>query len=64
MLRRAKRNPRESFSQVIKRAQWPDSQRNCAALLDRVSSGVPDAILDALDAAQLIPSKPKGILGK
>jgi len=52
ILSRARRTPRESFSQVIKRAQWDSGKPTCDGLLSRLRAGVPDAILDGLDAAQ------------
>lgn len=53
-LRRARRSPGESFSQVIKRAAWPTPPRTAGALL-RAFEEVPvldEAVLDRLEAAQ------------
>lgn len=53
-LRRARRSPGESFSQVIKRAEWPTPPRTAGALL-RAFEEVPvldEAVLDRLEAAQ------------
>ena len=49
---RAKRSSKESFSKVIKRATWPESDRTCSLLLSRISGGVPEEVLNALDQAQ------------
>ena len=53
-LRRARRLPNESFSQVIRRAVWPDQGRTCGAfleLLDRVPPMAKTAI-EHLEKAQ------------
>ena len=57
-LRRAKASPRESFSQVIKRAVWPPHQGTAGGLLELSRSfadgplRLSDAILAELDRAQ------------
>jgi Putative antitoxin len=53
-LRRARRTPGESFSRVIKRADWPVPAKNADALLSALT-GLPlvdEATLARLDAAQ------------
>jgi predicted CopG family antitoxin len=49
---RAKRDRRESFSTVIKRARWDHGKKRCAGLLARASGHVAVDVLDALDRAQ------------
>ncbi|MGF1657541.1 MAG: antitoxin VapB family protein [Verrucomicrobiales bacterium] len=51
-LARAKRHRSESFSQVIKRATWPDGPKKCGDLLSRASGVVTDATLRRLLEAQ------------
>jgi len=51
-LSRAKKSSKESFSQVIKRATWPEMNRSCGSLLSRITPGVSEEILDGLDHAQ------------
>jgi len=48
----ARRHSRESFSKVIKRANWNDGKRLCGDLLDRASGQMTDEQLDHLEAAQ------------
>ncbi len=55
---RARRDRRDSFSKVIKRATWNDGPRRCGGLLARVSGHVPDGILDDLEAAQAADAPP------
>lgn len=53
-LRRARRSPRESFSMVIKRAEWPTPPRTAGAVL-RALEEIPilePEILARLEAAQ------------
>ncbi|TVR53227.1 MAG: hypothetical protein EA425_03655 [Puniceicoccaceae bacterium] len=53
-LRRARLDPRESFSKVIKRAKWDTGKPKCGDILRR-SEGLPlmdEATLDRLDQAQ------------
>lgn len=62
-LRRARRSPEESFSQVIKRAQWPDDSRSAASLLEALDT-VPvadSATLDRLEAAQKADNPPEDL---
>ena len=49
---RAKKDAKESFSKVIKRARWPESSRTCESLLARAKGQVREEILDQLDRAQ------------
>lgn len=49
---RARKDARESFSKVIKRAKWDEGNPRCGDLLRRASGTVPEAVLDALEAAQ------------
>jgi len=53
-LRRARTDPRESFSRVIKRAFWPQPARTAEGLLDAFASSpvLDDETLARLDAAQ------------
>jgi len=59
-LRRARRSPKESFSQVIKRADWPVPPRTAAALLNAMASlpTVEEAVIRTLDAAQAADRPP------
>lgn len=53
-LRRARLTPDESFSRVIKRAEWPETSKTAAGLLD-ILDGLPatDRVtLERLDTAQ------------
>lgn len=61
-LRRFKRSPRESFSQVVRRAVWTDAPPRAADILAdlrtrlRDPRSLPDnSTLDALDKAQTDP---------
>ena len=63
-LKRFKRTPRESFSQVVRRAVWPDSPPTAADILADLQvrmehpESLPDeAALDALDKAQGEPRR-------
>ena len=49
---RAKRDPKESFSTVIKRARWDNNRKRCGDLLSRATGRVPEEALDDLDRAQ------------
>ena len=53
-LRRARRLPNESFSKVIKRAEWPVPPRTSGALLRAMATVPPveEKVLNRLDAAQ------------
>jgi predicted CopG family antitoxin len=54
----AKRDRRESFSAVIKRAHWDTDAKRCGDLLARSSGHVPIEILDQLDSAQAADAPP------
>ncbi len=56
---RARRDAKESFSKVIKRARWDDGPPRCGDVLARVSGSVPDEVLDHLDEAQLADAPPQ-----
>lgn len=61
ILVRAKRHAKESFSKVIKRANWNEGRPRCGDLLARAAGQISDEALDALEAAQkndLPPSDP------
>jgi len=48
-LKRAKRSPRESFSNVVRRAKWDDAPLTAGEVLESLKSLVkahPDALLD------------------
>lgn len=53
-LKRARRSPDESFSQVIHRAVWPDPGKTCDAFLELVERLPPlsKAAIRALEKAQ------------
>ena len=48
VLSRARRSPKDSFSQVIKRAQWPDPAKTCGGLLSALEN-MPVAGEDVVD---------------
>jgi predicted CopG family antitoxin len=53
-LRKARRSPKESFSQVIRRARWSDRAKTCDDLL-KALPGFPaasDEVVRRLDEAQ------------
>lgn len=60
-LRRARKTPDESFSKVIKRAEWPTPARTTGALLAAFGTTPPlDAdTLERLDAAQAADRPPE-----
>ena len=60
-LRRARRSPGESFSQVIKRAEWPTPHRTAGAVLDALRSAplLDEATLHRLDSAQVADTPPE-----
>lgn len=60
-LRRARREPRESFSQVIKRAVWPAAPATAGAMLAALETAplVDEEVLDRLDAAQVADRPPE-----
>jgi hypothetical protein len=47
-LRVARTGPKDSFSQVIKRAQWPASTKTCGSVLAALGS-VPAAGIDVIE---------------
>jgi predicted CopG family antitoxin len=53
-LKNARLGPRDSFSQVIRRAKWDEQQRNCGALLAALSSmlAADDEVIRNLEEAQ------------
>ena len=60
-LRRARRLPNESFSKVIKRAEWPVPPRTAGALLKAMAKVPPveSEVIDWLDAAQAVDRPPE-----
>lgn|GEM_PF-335854 len=54
ILARARKDAKESFSQVIKRASWDTGKPRCGGLLSRTRGlpFMPEAALDTLDDAQ------------
>jgi hypothetical protein len=60
-LRRAKRSPGESFSDVVMRAEWPDQELSAGAFLrlvrERGPTYTPDE-LDQVDAANAADQPP------
>ena len=62
-LRRARRAPDESFSHVIKRAEWPDDSKTAASLLKGLETEplVDLATLDRLEAAQEADAPPEDL---
>jgi hypothetical protein len=59
-LRRARTSPQESFSRVIKRAQWPAVARTASMLLEAVRRAPPAdlGVLERLDEAQARDQSP------
>ena len=59
-LRAARRSPDESFSRVIKRAQWRNEAPTASALLDALAElpTVDDHVLERLDEAQIADVPP------
>lgn len=57
---RAKRDPKESFSTVIKRARWESNRKQCGDLISRATGRVPVETLDYLDRAQANDLPPLG----
>lgn len=60
-LRRARRSPRESFSMVIKRAEWPTPPRTAGAVLEALAELAPleAEVIDRLEAAQRADRPPE-----
>ncbi|MCH7227652.1 antitoxin VapB family protein [Haloferula sp. A504] len=56
----ARREPKESFSQVIKRAEWGEQGKTCGALLASLSKipVVDDEVLERLERAQAEDAAP------
>jgi predicted CopG family antitoxin len=60
-LRRARRHARESFSQVIRRAEWPTPPRTAGAVLAALD-GTPaldEATIERLESAQRTDAAPE-----
>ena len=53
-LSQARKSPKESFSQVIRRAQWPERAKTCGDLLTALAGmpAVPEEVIQRLDEAQ------------
>jgi predicted CopG family antitoxin len=60
-LARARRSPRESFSQVIHRAVWPDAGKSCGAFLEALAmtSPIDEESLRLLEEAQVEDRPPE-----
>jgi hypothetical protein len=61
-LRRARRNPRESFSDVVLRARWPDAGITAGELLALYESEGPflsESTLDRIEAAKAADEPPE-----
>ena len=56
----ARQNPKESFSEVIKRAEWLHAPATGASLLELISRGplIPDSLRRELDQAQFADKPP------
>jgi predicted CopG family antitoxin len=56
----ARRNPRESFSQVVKRASWPEEEKTAKAYLEALRRLPPieDSVIESLEANQLLDRTP------
>lgn len=59
-LRRARRHPRESFSQVIHRGKWDDGSSTARSWLENMEAApeVSDSVLDSLEANQRADQPP------
>jgi len=57
----ARKNPKESFSQVIKRAEWPARGVSGSALLELMGEGplISDTVLEELNKAQAEDKPPE-----
>ena len=57
---KAKRDPRESFSQVVKRAAWPDDEKTARAYLEVLHRLPPidRSVIALLEANQLLDQVP------
>jgi hypothetical protein len=62
-LRRARRSPDESFSKVIKRAQWPSDLNTAQGLLQALRRGPTPAreVIEALERAQRDDAPPEAV---
>ncbi len=60
-LRQARRHPRESFSEVIRRGRWDDEVPTAQAWLEPFGSApiVSDEVLDELEANQRADTPPE-----
>ncbi|NJM37308.1 MAG: hypothetical protein HC845_05235 [Akkermansiaceae bacterium] len=59
-LKAARLNPKDSFSQVIRRAQWPQGLKTCGGLLETLGeiAVADESVIEHLESAQqqdLIP---------
>lgn len=61
LLRRARRHPRESFSQVIRRSRWDNESLTAGSWLDAFDEApvVSDEVLEALEAGQKADRPPE-----
>lgn len=61
LLRRARRHPRESFSEVIRRGHWDDEVPTARTWLEAFGAvpRVPETILDELEADQATDRPPE-----
>ena len=57
---KAKRDPRESFSQVVKRASWPDDGKTAKCYLEALRRLPPieRSVIEALETNQLLDQAP------
>ncbi len=60
-LARARRHPRESFSQVIRRAVWLDERKTCGSLLEVLDQVEPltEEAIEMLERAQASDRPPE-----
>ncbi len=60
MLKSARNGPRDSFSQVIRRAKWDEEEKTCGALLSALSTipAAEDQVVRDLEEAQLQDAPP------
>jgi predicted CopG family antitoxin len=58
---RARRHPKESFSQVIRRAVWPEEGRTCGSLLEALDQMEPlsEGAIRTLELAQASDRPPE-----
>lgn len=59
VLVRARRNAKESFSKVIKRAKWDEGSPRCGDVLAKAAGRVSEEVLAALEAAQRQDAPPE-----